>query len=542
MRAKLVKLISIFILFLAVLNISYGNVFASVESKHLEKGETFELTLHLDDFNTQPNLDVLDKDFTVYNTSTSSKTTIVNGRRNSQFEMIVTLVPKKTGRLVIPAIKIGSESTKPIKINVDKELSSDEEDKYQDLFAIGTLATDTTYVNVPVLYTLRLYYATPILNLQPKPFTIDRSEIKTTNHRKTYQKRINGQMYDVVEESFLIVPHATGTIRIPAIVLEATIPNAFGQLGTKHKYFSTEAKTLKVNPIPKDVRIKDWFPASDVQITDNWSTDKNVKEGQLLTRTIKIEAKGVLSNDIPKLEFKSSDDFNVYPEKPELQDVEQGGHLTGIATYKIGYMPINQGKVTIPKINLKWFDVDNHKSQVASIAAKEFDVQQGNLPNIAPIAGGSQSTPQVIQKFVESTFWRDIALAFGVLWLVTLLLLIKCKLSKKRHSVINEESLGNQIEDTASLKDIKKAASAKDNVKLQKTIISWANSKTDKQVFSLLEVANIFPELKGILKELNAAIYSDKGFSQYKELLNLITNIGKVKKQKNKTYIKGLYE
>ncbi|MDE4980217.1 protein BatD, partial [Francisella tularensis subsp. holarctica] len=89
-------------------------------------------------------------------------------------------------------------------------------------------------------------------------------------------------------------------------------------------------------------------------------------EVELLTRTFKIKAKGVLSNDIPNLEFKSSDAFNVYTEKPELQDIEQAGQLTGIAPYKIGYMPVKQGTATIPAITLTWFDVDNHQSQVAS--------------------------------------------------------------------------------------------------------------------------------------------------------------------------------
>ncbi|MDE4972246.1 protein BatD, partial [Francisella tularensis subsp. holarctica] len=78
--------------------------------------------------------------------------------------------------------KIGNQTTKPINIEVDKELSNEEELNYQDLFAIGSLATDETYVNVPVLYTLRLYYATPILSLQPKPFDIKNSTIKQTNH------------------------------------------------------------------------------------------------------------------------------------------------------------------------------------------------------------------------------------------------------------------------------------------------------------------------------------------------------------------------
>ncbi|MDE5028374.1 protein BatD, partial [Francisella tularensis subsp. holarctica] len=75
-----------------------------------------------------------------------------------------------------------------------------------------------------------------------------------------------------------------------------------------------------------------------------------------------------------KLVFMSSDAFNVYPEKPERHDIVQAGPLPGIATYKIGYMPVKQGKATLPAINLKGCEVVNHKSKVASIAAKTFDV------------------------------------------------------------------------------------------------------------------------------------------------------------------------
>lgn len=119
-RTKLLKLVSILLLLIAGLNISYANVTASVDNTHLEYGETFELILHLDDFDTQPDLDVLDKDFTVYNTSTSSKTTVINGKSSSQFEMIVTLMPNRSGNLTIPAIEVGNQSTKPISIKVDK--------------------------------------------------------------------------------------------------------------------------------------------------------------------------------------------------------------------------------------------------------------------------------------------------------------------------------------------------------------------------------------------------------------------------------------
>ncbi|WP_150465685.1 BatD family protein [Francisella sp. SYW-2] len=540
MRTKLLKLVSILLLLIAGLNISYANVTASVDNTHLEYGETFELILHLDDFDTQPDLDVLDKDFTVYNTSTSSKTTVINGKSSSQFEMIVTLMPNRSGNLTIPSIKVGNQSTKPISIKVDKKLSSEEASNYQDIFAIGTLATNETYVNVPVLYTLKLYYSTPILSLNPRNFDIKNSEIKQTNHRRTYQKRINGKMYDVVEESFLIIPHRTGTIAIPPIAMQATIPNRFGQLGTRVKSFSTDAKFLRVKPIPEKIAIKDWFPASDVKISDNWSAGDTIKEGELLTRTVTIKAKGVLSEDIPKLEFKSSDSFNVYPEKPVLEDIEQGGQLISTATYKIGYMPIKQGKTTVPAVTLKWFDIDNSKSQLATIATKTFDVKKGTIPSTS-FNVGSQTAPQVIKKVIEDTFWRNMAVGLFVLWLITFMLLIKCKLTRKAKN-ITEEKFVTDDKNPASIKDIKKACANKDNIQLQKAIIGWANTKSDKQLFSLLEVAEIFPQLKEQLKSLNASIYAGKSFSNYQELLSLIKSTTKNTKSKSDTLVKGLYE
>ncbi|MBK2259516.1 BatD family protein [Francisella philomiragia] len=540
MRTKLLKLVSILLLLIAGLNISYANVTASVDNTHLEYGETFELILHLDDFDTQPDLDVLDKDFTVYNTSTSSKTTVINGKSSSQFEMIVTLMPNRSGNLTIPAIDVGNQSTKPISIKVDKKLSNEEASNYQDIFAIGTLATNETYVNVPVLYTLKLYYSTPILSLNPRNFDIKNSEIKQTNHRRTYQKRINGKMYDVVEESFLIIPHRTGTIAIPPIAMQATIPNTFGQLGTRVKSFSTDAKFLRVKPIPQKIAIKDWFPASDVKISDNWSAGDTIKEGELLTRTVTIKAKGVLSEDIPKLEFKSSDAFNVYPEKPVLEDIEQGGQLISTATYKIGYMPIKQGKTTVPAVMLKWFDIDNSKSQLATIAAKTFDVKKGTIPSTS-FNVGSQTAPQVIKKVIEDTFWRNVAIGLFVLWLITFMLLIKCKLTRKTKSP-RKEALATDDKNSVNIKDIKKACANKDNIQLQKAIIGWANTKSDKQLFSLLEVAEIFPQLKEQLKSLNASIYAGKSFSNYQELLSLIKSTTKNTKSKSDTLIKGLYE
>ncbi|MDE5014708.1 protein BatD, partial [Francisella tularensis subsp. holarctica] len=73
-----------------------------------------------------------------------------------------------------------------------------------------------------------------------------------------------------------------------------------------------------------------------------------------------------------------------------------------------------------------------------------------------------------------------------------------------------------------------------------KAIINWANTHVDKQIFSLLDVAEIFPNLKDILKELNAAIYAVKYFNNYHDLLNLIKITTKFNKTKYSKLVKCL--
>ena len=80
-------------------------------------------------------------------------------------------------------------------------------------------------------------------------------------------------------------------------------------------------------------------------------------------------------------------------------------------------------------------------------------------------------------------------------------------------------------------------------MELQKALVGWANVKFDKEIFSTLDIAKIVPELKPILKNLNAAMYSNQKFDQYSELLKIVSSVNKTKnKNKSDRKIKGLYE
>jgi hypothetical protein len=279
-----------------------------------------------------------------------------------------------------------------------------------------------------------------------------------------------------------------------------------------------------------------------VKLTDNWSQQTNIKAGNLITRTVMVAAGGVLSNDIPKLEFESTDDFNVYVEKPELEDMSVNGEVSSTAVYKIGYMPLKEGKAEVPDVTLKWFNTVTGKSEVAKLNGKIFNVAKGDAP--ASILNLGHPTATTIDRIVtvESPFWRDIAIGFILMWIVTFLVLLRVVFSgSKNKSKTFVENV--QVGDKASLRDVKKACNTKNNSNVQKSLINWANTEYKVDIMSLSDVADIVPDMKPLVRELNSALYSNTQFDKYDELVKILRNSQRnQKRNKTNAVIKGLYD
>ncbi len=532
-------------IFALSLQLASAKVSASVDRAKIGAGESFTLVLHLDSFSQKPDLVPLNKDFTVYNTATSQKTTIVNGKSTSSYDMNITLMPTEGGELTIPSLSVGNEKTDPIRISVGKSLTNKEENKYSDVFVTGGIDPHTAYVNQPVLYTIKIYYSKPLAGLQLKPFEIKGADIRETGHNARYQKTINGKLYDVIEQSFLIIPERTGELYIPAITFELKVAQGFGMGGFKTNYSATKSMRLRVKPIPESIDIDDWLPATSVELKDDWSKEKGLRTGDLVTRTITLKADGVLSSDLPTLDFANTDQFNVYAEKPKLDDMEVNGHVVGVATYKIGYVPTKQGFMQIPELSVPWYNIKIHKAENASIKSRTFSVEEGQTAIPTAI---SSAEPQIITKEVikevENGKWKKMAIIFMALWLVTLLMLIMVVFQKKNHKAVKVEKEPKvKAKKSKGLSAVKKACKKKDVFMLKEAVLSWAEERYKEQVFSIMDIPNYNPDLTGILYQLNEAVYSGAKFTTFDELYTQIAQANKkTKKSKKDTAIKGLYD
>ena len=100
-----------------------AEVFAAAEARldrtRIAEGETVVLILNsTDDGGGVPDVSPLAKDFDLLSSSQSMQMSMINGRSSSSRSWQFVLGPKRTGKLAVPAIRIGGATTKPLELEV----------------------------------------------------------------------------------------------------------------------------------------------------------------------------------------------------------------------------------------------------------------------------------------------------------------------------------------------------------------------------------------------------------------------------------------
>jgi len=305
----------------------FATVSASVNRVSVELGQSLTLTIQLKSSFDTPNLDPLNNDFDIYGTSTNSQTSIVNGQTSSQTTFVANLVPKKLGKQLIPAIQVGSDKTAPIQIEVTQAPTTSlngVSTTNKKLFVTANISDSSSYQGVPVLYSVKFYYAVSLSGVRMEPLQINNAQIQPLDKSIQYSDNIKGNDYQVIEQHFLITPNQSGEINIPAATLRGnmidgsttTMNSFFSMMMPRPFMVSSNSLVLKVKPVPSSITPDKWFPAKEVNASESWSAlSDNLTIGEPLTRTITLSVLGVPPTSIPEFSFGVPLGVNAYPDK-----------------------------------------------------------------------------------------------------------------------------------------------------------------------------------------------------------------------------------
>ncbi|WP_324779903.1 BatD family protein [Thiobacillus sedimenti] len=530
-------------------------VTAWLDRNQVPAGEAVQLTLRHDgETGRQPDLGPLRQDFEVLGRSTGSSIQINNGNLSAQTEIVLTLMPKRSGTLQVPSLRWDGQTTPALALAVGGNATGNAQGgapagAVQHVFLTTTLDQKQPYVQAAVRLTVRLYTDEPLyqasLELQPSNDVL----VQQLGKDRQSQTTRDGLPFQVVERTYLLFPQRSGRIRLDGPVLNAAVQGAngndpFGMNGVFGNVFgrnpfgnmmgATRPLRIAGDPIVLDVRPRpasgkghDWLPAQKVTLTETWQPDQGpVRVGDPITRHLHLSALGLTASQLPDLSviMPVPDGLRAYPDQAKLDTGVQGDGVVGTRDQDIALIASRSGRYTLPALRVSWWDTTRNLQREVVLPAHTLDVlpaagglsaatvppsQNANMP---PSAGASVSI-QPPPAPADGARWRWLSLVLGVLWLGTL---AAWRISRRRArnaapAAPAAARAARGVATAEARKAFRQACDACDPQAARRALLAWARAAwPDAPPLGLQGLAQRLgdAELSGLLKELDRVCYA----------------------------------
>jgi hypothetical protein len=404
-----------------------------LDRNRVEPGESVHLLIRKNGSSGEdPDLAPLSKDFDVLDVSQSQRMQFINGDFSRSHDWIVTLSPKGTGRLAIPPLQVGDQTTEPLELEVaagptpapsappTAGVAPAPSASTAPIFVEADVDDANPFVQGRTVLTLRVHAREGDVEAALADPEIPGAIVERMGEDTRESRTQNGQTYDVIVRRYSVVPQQSGHIEIAPIALDALVREAAprrprGGFGSFHDFFSnpfgggfpnagslideffgartrrvrahSEPIALDVKPVPDGIALSQWLPARQLELRENWAPDPaGVHVGDQITRTVGVRAAGVAAAQLPDLTGPSIEGLKQYPEPADSVNREIAGQLWSVKQQETVLVPTQPGKLELPAIEVPWYDVAANEMRVASLPARTLDV--------LPAAGGaSPSTP-----------------------------------------------------------------------------------------------------------------------------------------------------
>lgn len=559
---KLIKSVSLSILLgVAFIGAAWAQTFnAAVNRTEVPQGETFVLTLELADGSDSgnPDLSVLDKDFIVYSVGNAFSYNYINGVASKSRQWQIALMPKNSGKITVPSIKLGNLETQPITLNVIPASAAATEASagtggYQapqqmnrpKFSMTAEIGNPNPYVQQQVDYTLKIYDTGGLQGDMPQ-FIEDGSNnwiIRSLGEPTVGSKIVNGRSLREITFRYALFPQKSGVLPTPEVrfngyyltrsrgmndPFDDLFGGNLGSIGfvdmfaTRNLVLLT-AKPEKVNvqPIPSDNNGNWWLPAQQVALFAEWEPRQPVfKVGEAVNRTIYLKAVGVAESQLPELNLASVSGLKQYPDKAVASSGIENGQVVAVKKISNVYIPNRAGKMTIPEIAVDWFNVRTNRMEKAVLPAMNIEVLPGAAVETAP-APQPETRPESPSRVLEDVANEtenlvERSIPQGLPYLPYIIaaaaFLLGIVVSWMLFGMRNKSRNADDIKDFDRY--IVRAAKSKDYRALRDGLISWARDRwNDSKITNLKDVAKAVgnKEFAAQLDGLAVSLYAPEG-------------------------------
>jgi len=401
---------------------------SSVNTTQVRFGDQFELRLTADSSaaTAAPDLTPLREHFQILGTGQSSRTNIINGRRSDSFSWVITLTPNEKGRLTIPAITAGNISSDPVTIEVvDAGVLPTGASAAGEISIDVTVDPGTHYVQEEIPLTVRIDSGAAIRQATLQEPSSSDFILTQTGEDQASRATRNGREIAVIERHYLLKPQKSGAVTLPPLRLQATLDDPsgrssiFDQMGFPSNmmrmpfgssllddmFNSGRAVTVRSKPLTLEIKPRPtgddtWFlPAKRVELRSNWSpTNPKFRVGEAVTRTIQLFALGASKEQLPDIPVTNIDGAQLYLDRTNDDSADTPEGTAAIREFTVSIVPTRAGEVSLPAIDVKWWDTSSDTERVASLPAQIISVAAGAGVNAGGVNANNASMAATTTK------------------------------------------------------------------------------------------------------------------------------------------------
>lgn len=521
-------LLSLLLLLLAGQACAEG-FFASVDRARLSEGETVVLTLESTDPTRfgRPDLSPLDKDFEVLGSRQVNRLSSIGDTPRASTRWILTLQPRHSGEVIIPAIRLEDAETLPITLNVEEAVSAGDGDKLAPVFIDASLDQPSVYVQAQAVLTLRIYHSVSMYDdSNLTPLRIEDARAEQLGEPRTYEKSIGGVLHGVIELQYAIYPQRSGQLLIPGQTFSATLVDRsrnndflpFGPRSGKVTRVKSPDIPLQVKPKPADYPADaPWLPARALGLAETWNPQPEQSQvGDSLTRRLILKVDGLSSAQLPPLPATQVDGLRRYPDQPQMDDQKSENGIIGTREEREALVPSRAGSFDLPPLEVLWWNTQTDTLERTTLSARTLQVAENpQLQN-----DEQPNTPMVTTQVIEGPELWPWQLACALLSLTTLLGFGLWWHARRQPAIQRAAQAGPSPR--TLLDDLKRACQAGDAQATRHALDAWARQQPE----TLADMAARYVPLSDALDGLNGALYSETGQQwQGEELWKAIRNL-----------------
>lgn len=467
---KVLTQILLFFSVIACATFAYGALLvAQVDRTVVGEDETVQLTVRIDEQVGvgSPNFKQLEQQFEVLSLQPISQYRNINGRAEAWTEWHITLAPKHSGQLLIPSFNYKGAHSDAISIKVTP-VSNAITGEVPDIFLETKVDKTDIYVQEQILLTVRVHSALNLREIsEPELELPDTVVVKVAEN--DLRRQIQGRTYFVREYVYALYPQKSDQLKIPSLTW--TLATASTNRGWFDDPFRsprgsirrlhTDAQTIDVKPKPNNYPYTEWMPAKNVSLDEHWSRDPSeFKVGEPITRTITLTAEELTSAQLPPLPDQSTDGVKLYADQAQLDDEKKFTGVTGRRIESVAIVPTDAGTLTLPAVQVGWWDTAAQQPRVATIPAKTIMVSGVALPDVAltptlntssenedgaPVRGGLSNVLLAWPWIIATAFSIAMALWFFFAWLRLRQQLTPAQDGQQREQAINVKKAAQRV-------------------------------------------------------------------------------------------------